>query len=75
MNPNTQVLYHEKRCFTRDSWHKADGTLDLEAIRQFLQSMTDEELREARTFLTGLRELKRIEEERNQHRRRGRRRI
>ena len=71
---NTVKLYHEKPYITRDSWHKADGTLDIESIRQFLQSMTDDELKEARTFLTGLRELKRIEEL-NHHRHRGRSRI
>ena len=71
---NTLLLYHESSYKSTDSWHKPNGELDLVAVRQFLQSMTDDELREARTILTGIRELRRAEE-RNQHRHRGRRRI
>ena len=71
---NTKILYHEKPYFSTDSWHKPDGTLNLEAVKRDLQSMTDDELREARTFLLAMKAIKEADE-RNQHRRRGRGRI
>lgn len=69
---NTVKLYHEKPYITRDSWHKADGTLDIEAIRQFLQSMTDDELKEARTFLLAMKAIKEADERNGLKRRRRR---
>lgn len=69
---NTLLLYHESPYKSTDSWHKPDGELDIEAVRRDLQSMTDDELREARTFLLAMKSI--IEaDERNQHHRRGRR--
>lgn len=71
---NTTLFYHRNADFTTDSWHKPDGSLNLEAVRRDLQSMSNEELEEARTFLLAMKAIKEADE-RNQHHRRGRRRI
>ena len=71
---NTSLFYHRNADFTTDSWHKPNGELDLVAVRRDLQNMTDDELREARTFLLAMKAIKEADE-RNQHRHRGRRRI